>query len=105
MTILAPSYGHAGAIELLAPDLPPVVSPHNTYHLWGREHTERFTRGVVISIGNDLEGVFGDVRLAKIYDCEFCMRWRDEQPIFVARQPMLTPEQAVEAWERAGHYE
>ena len=34
--IIAPSYGHAGALELLG-DLPPVLSTHNTYHMWGRE--------------------------------------------------------------------
>ena len=33
--ILARSYGHAGALELLGEpyELPPVVSAHNTYHM------------------------------------------------------------------------
>jgi hypothetical protein len=33
--IFADNYGEAGALEFLGHDLPPVISGHNTYWLWG----------------------------------------------------------------------
>ena len=52
--ILAPSYGHAGALELFGKGrLPPVLSQQNTYHLWGRDELQRLEGGVLISIGDD----------------------------------------------------
>ena len=104
-TIFVPSYGHAGALELLGTDLPPVVSPHNTYYLWGKEHTARWSRGIAISIGSDLRGVYGDVREVRRHTCDYCMGWRNDMPIYVGREPLLTADEAAAAWERAKHFE
>lgn len=38
--ILADNYGEAGAVDLLGHDLPPVISGHNTYWLWGPQSVD-----------------------------------------------------------------
>jgi len=106
--IVAPSYGHAGALELLSEDLPPVMSAHNTYHMWSRELAPRLANSVVIAIGWDveaLEATFEDVQRVATYTCEYCMSWRNDMAIHVARQPKLTPAEFKEAWELSKHYE
>ena len=80
-TILAPSYGHAGAIELFGRGLPPVISPHNSYFLWGKDTAERLSRGVAVTLGydeEDLRDVYRTVERVGVYDCQFCMPWRDQ---------------------------
>ena len=68
----------------------------------------RLADGPVIVIGsnrNDLEAVFDDVRQVGIYECDYCMNWRNDMPIYVARQSKLTASEFEEAWEGFKHYE
>jgi hypothetical protein len=63
-TVLASNYGEASAINFLgrAYDLPPAVSGHNSYYLWGPGTGEG---GVVIAIDfplEELESAFEEVR-------------------------------------------
>lgn len=106
----APSYGQAGAIERFGPryGLPPVIAGHNTYHAWSRELAPRLADSVVIAVGwnpEDLSQSFGDVRQVAIYTCEYCMGWRNDMPIYVARKPKLSASEFEEAWELVKHYE
>lgn len=107
--ILAPSYGHAGALELFGRGrLPPVLSPHNTYHLWGRDRVRLLEGGVLLSIGydaGDLDPMYESIEQVAVHDCDYCMTWRDEMPIFVARGLKLTAAELAPAWEAAKHYE
>lgn len=107
--ILAPSYGHAGALELFGRGrLPPVMSPHNTYHLWGRGDVRLLEGGVLISIGYDADDIgtmYESIEQVGVYDCDYCMTWRDEMPIFIARGLKLTPAELGPAWEATKHYE
>jgi hypothetical protein len=107
--VLAPSYGHAGAIELLGSPygLPPVVSPQNTYHLWGKDVLEQESAEVIISIGmrEALIPIFEEVQQVALYECEFCINWRNHMPIYVARRPKLSSPELREAWEEFKHYE
>jgi hypothetical protein len=107
--ILAPSYGHAGALELFGRGrLPPVMSPHNTYHLWGREDVRRLEGGVLISIGydaGDIGGMYESIEQVGLYDCDYCMTWRDEMPIFIARGLKISREALPAAWEEGKHFE
>jgi hypothetical protein len=44
---------------------------------------------VAIVIGNDretLDELFESVVLAQVHDCEFCMPWRDQMPIWIVRR-------------------
>jgi len=86
--VYARSYGQAGALELLGParGLPgTTISNHNTYHLWSVGRTDA---DVMVAAGareEDLRRLFHDVRLVRVHRCRYCMSWRDEMPIFVAR--------------------
>jgi len=107
--ILAPSYGHAGALELFGQGrLPPVMSPHNTYHLWGRDDLRRLEGGVLISISYDADEIgeiYETIEPVAVYDCDYCMTWRDEMPIFIARGLKLTGAELGAAWEAAKNYQ
>lgn len=101
----APSYGHAGALELLGParGLPSrVISGQNTYWHWsvGRTNTD-----VLIAVDPDpdvLRRLFAEVWEAGRVRCDYCMSWRDDLPIFVARGQKV-PIESV--WAGARHYE
>jgi hypothetical protein len=102
--ILAPSYGHAGALELFGPeyDLPPVASMQNNYHLWGLPDRPIHT---VISLGigpDSLSSLFERVAEAGFHDCDHCMGWRDEMTIYVARGPKID---FHDAWNDFRHFE
>jgi hypothetical protein len=108
--ILVPSYGHAGAVELLGSgrNLPPVVSPHNTYHSWGRETFDEVSPEVIISLGfgpQILEDFFEEVEQVALYQCQYCMNWRNQMPIYIARGPKQSRAEFRQAWERFKHYE
>ena len=107
--ILAPSYGHAGALELFGEGrLPPVLSHQNTYHLWGRDELGALEGGVLISIGygeDDLGHIYESVEQVAIHHCDYCMTWRDEMPIFIARGLKIPREALPAAWEEGKHFE
>ena len=102
--LLAPSYGQAGALELLGRGrgLPPVYSPHNSYALWGPP-PDPVDVAVVIGFGEETVGrLFEHVERARTHDCDWCMAWRDEMPIWIGRRPRVT---FAEAWPRMRHFE
>jgi 4-amino-4-deoxy-L-arabinose transferase-like glycosyltransferase len=71
--IWCPAYGQASAVDLFGPSrgLPPVVSPHNNWWLWGPKPAD-----VLIAAGADLgylEASFADVHLATTHHCDYCM--------------------------------
>ncbi|MEE8526589.1 MAG: glycosyltransferase family 39 protein [Thermoanaerobaculia bacterium] len=102
--ILMPSYGHAGALELLGRgnDLPRVVSGHNTYHLWGFGGEEP---EALITVGygpQSLSELFEDFRQVATYRCDYCMAWRQDAPIYVVRGRKAS---VREAWPDFKHFE
>jgi 4-amino-4-deoxy-L-arabinose transferase-like glycosyltransferase len=100
--ILAESYATAGAIELLGgAGLPPVYSPHNSYYLWGPPETEP---GLVIAVGfepEQLAAYFDRVEVVARAACRYCMGWRQEMPIALARAPRRP---LREAWPELRRY-
>jgi hypothetical protein len=102
--IFAPSYGHAGALERFAGSrrLPPVVSGHNTWYLWGLPEGPIDTVVVAGSNAHDLGELFEQVELVVTHDCTYCMAWRDDLPIHVARYPR---HDLHEVWPTLKHYE
>lgn len=98
------NYGEAGALELLGRpyDLPPVLSGHNNYWLWG----PRGASGeVVIIIGGSEEGHlrrYAGVEAAGRTDCGYCMPYENGQTIWVARG---LQEPVEVAWPRLKHYD
>ena len=103
--ILAPSYGQAGAIELLGRgrDLPPVYATQNSCFHWGPPADPVDVAIVVGPVDEEeVRQLFNDVELAGVHDCEWCMPWRDEVPIWLARGQRVL---FRDAWPQMKHYE
>jgi len=89
--VFGQNYGEAGAIEYFARDLdlPPAISGHNSYWLWG---PGACTGEVMVVIGDRrarLEELFADVRLGAVSRCRDCMPYEDGLSIWVARGPKV----------------
>jgi hypothetical protein len=103
--ILAPSYGQAGAVELLGRDrnLPPVYATQNNYFHWGPPPDSVEVAIIIGPFGEDMaRAFFEEVVLATTHDCDWCMPWRDEVPIWLARRPKVP---FSTAWPELKHYE
>ena len=103
--IYAPSYGQAGAIDLLgrAYDLPRAIASQNSYWHWSAR--EGVDSDVVIAIDadpQDLRALFREVRQVGVTSCTYCMSWRNDMPIYLARRS-IAPVSSV--WGKARHYE
>lgn len=87
VTILAPNYGVAGAIDRLGPEfsLPSASSPHNNYWLWGPPEAEG---NVMIVIAWSERGVarwFESYERAGTTDCGYCMPYENHRPVWICR--------------------
>jgi hypothetical protein len=85
--ILAYNYGQAGAIDFFGPryGLPPAISQHNNYWLWG---THGATGEVLILVGggrDDPHSDFRSVVLADTTSCAHCMPYENGAPIFLCK--------------------
>jgi 4-amino-4-deoxy-L-arabinose transferase-like glycosyltransferase len=88
--IFTANYGEASALALLgAPyHLPPVISGHNNYFLWG---PGTCTGQVIIAVNipqATLAQGFHQVTLAGTSTCAYCMAYEDGIPIDVCTQPV-----------------
>ena len=102
--IFTPNYGLAGAIDLLGSrmGLPPAISGHNNYWLWGPRH---YTGEVMIMLGwsrQDLEEVFEVVGRVTVTRCSYCMPYENNNPIWLCRN-MRRP--LEEVWPELKHYD
>ncbi len=87
VTILAPNYGVAGAIDVFGAEysLPSASSSHNNYWLWGPPKTEG---NVMIVIAWSERGVsrwFESYERAATTDCGYCMPYENHQPVWICR--------------------
>jgi hypothetical protein len=101
--VMAGNYGEAGALDLFGAKygLPPALSGHNNYWLWG---PRGYTGEVMIVLGvhrADLEHGFVSVTLADSVRCEHCMPYERDLPVWICRglrDPLR------EAWARVKMY-
>ncbi len=89
--VLASNYGEAGALsQLAAPGrLPPVISGHNNYYLWG---PGRCTGQVLIGVGYalaDFRHTYAHVTLAATQQCRYCVSFEQDLPIIVGSNPRM----------------
>jgi hypothetical protein len=101
--IFTVSYGEAAAIDHFGPSLglPPALSGHNSYGIWGRGS---YRGGTLIVVGYDrawLDQRFEDVREAARVRCRWCLPFVAKLRIWVCRGLRSPPE---EFWERVRHY-
>jgi hypothetical protein len=98
------NYGQAGAIDFFGPryGLPPAISRHNNYWLWGPRGA---TGEVVIIVGGERDDPHADFRsvvLADTTSCGYCMPYENGAPIFLCRglsQPL------AQVWRQMRNYD
>jgi hypothetical protein len=110
--LLGPSYGQTAPIEFLGRDrgLPRGYSAHNNYFFWGPP-PEPVEVAIVVGFGDaasqtprpdpKMSRFFGRIELAHVHRCQWCMRWRDQLPIWIVRQPKAS---LREAWPELKRY-
>ena len=103
--IMASNYGEASAlVELVAPGrLPPVISGHNNYYLWG---PGTCTGQVIIGVGYspaDFQAGYADVTLAAVEKCQSCVSFEREVPIVVGANPKIS--NILGQWGAVKHYD
>lgn len=102
--VFGQNYGHAGAVAFFGPalGLPPAISGHNNYWLWGPGDCQG---EVLIIIGGRKENhdrAFASVTAAGRFECRDCRPFESDHTIWVARQPRRT---MAERWPRVKHYD
>lgn len=106
--VMTSNYGEAGALsQLAAPGrLPPIISGHNNYYLWG---PGTCTGDVLILVGysaSDVEGVgalYADIAPAAVERCRYCAASEANVPIYV----LSGPKSAIfpQKWSSVKHYD
>jgi hypothetical protein len=102
--VFAQNYGEAGAIDLFGPryGLPPAISGHNSYFLWGPRNC---SGDVLIVLGDTEEGlrkVFASVERGGTSTCRDCMPYENNLPIWVCRKPKVS---LAQVWPKVKHYD
>jgi hypothetical protein len=105
IVIFTGTYAQAGAIDFFGKQygLPPAVSYHNNYYLWGPGDTPW---RVVIAVSPPLpkarlEDMFGEIVEAGRTSCEYTDRFgfgRSDAPIYVCREPKRSIAEAWAEW-------
>ncbi len=86
--IVAGNYGEAGALEFFGParGLPPVISGHNSYFLWGPGGC---TGEVIFYYGygteRELRSVFESVEWLGFTHCTYCMPYENNRSIYLCK--------------------
>ncbi len=94
--IVTSNYGEAGALQFYSSkyDLPPIISGHNNYYLWGPGNC---TGEVILYLGDanidDLKQGFVEVKQVAVTQCEYCMPYENNLPIFLCRGIRIPIEQ------------
>ncbi len=92
VAILTSNYGEAGALQLLAPSLPPVICGQNSYYLWGYG---KVTGEILIAISGrtseDLRRFYDGVEIVGNLDANPYMEpFERQRTIYLLRQPRQT---------------
>lgn len=88
--VFADRYAYAGALDFYGPryGLPPVISPNNSYYLWG---TRGYSGNSVLAVGATdyplLVRWFGSVRQIAVYRNEYRWILEGPLPIYLCTQP------------------
>jgi hypothetical protein len=102
--IFTSNYGEASALNFLGGryDLPPAISGHNSYFLWGPDGC---TAEVMITVGVSSEEIgqaYAAVERAATITCRYCMPEENGVPVYVATKPKAP---ISRLWPQTKHYE
>jgi hypothetical protein len=102
--IFTSNYGEASALNFLGEryGLPPAISGHNNYYLWGPGSC----RGeVMITVGlsrGEVGHLYAGVERAATVTCRYCIPEEDDVPVYVGTKPKAP---IRELWPQTKHYE
>ena len=101
--VFTSNYGEAGALQLYGAEyhLPPVISGHNSYYLWGPGSC---SGAVMITVGvspSDLAKSYQSIKLATTMTCAYCMPDENDLPIYVVQLPQYSTH---DLWPSVRHY-
>ena len=102
--VFTSNYGEASALNFLGGryGLPPAISGHNTYFLWGPGSC---TGKVMITVGvprDQIERGYTAVERATTIACRYCIPEENGVPVYVATKPKAPIGQL---WPATKHYE
>jgi len=102
--VFAPDYGVAGAVDLLGrrQGLPPAISGHNNYWLWGPRGWDGRVLVVVGDREERLRERFERVERAATIECGLCMPYENHRPVWVCRG-LRRP--VPDVWPQVKHYD
>ena len=97
------NYGVAGAVDFLGGKygLPPAISGHNSYWLWGPGDPPPENL-IILGIPFENDGICETSWQAGATDCTYCMPYEDNNPIFVCQGLQVDPD-AI--WPEVKHFE
>jgi hypothetical protein len=101
--VFTDNYGVAGAVNFLGGEygLPPAISGHNNYWLWGPGDPPPGNL-IIVSDSFENDGLCAEARQAGTTDCTYCMPYEDDNPIFVCKGVRAS---ADEVWPEVRHFE
>lgn len=96
--IFAGNYGEAGAIRFFGKKygLPEPISGHGWHYYQG---TKNYTSEIVIFIGipiRYLQSHFDEIIQSDIFQCQYCMPYENNQPVYVCRKPKRSLKEILE---------
>jgi len=91
--VYAGDYGVAGAVNFLGGkyNLPPAISGHNNYWLWG-SGDQPHENLIIVGVPFENNGLCGQTWQAGTTACTWCMPYEDNNPIFVCKALQVDPE-------------
>jgi hypothetical protein len=101
--IICGNYGEAGAVTYYGRHLglPPAISTHNNYFLWGPGAADSDVF-VVVGVSEEvLRGFFAEVEAAAMIESPYAMPYETNRPVFVARDPARA---LAEVWGEAKNF-
>ncbi|MCP5109134.1 MAG: hypothetical protein GY950_37485, partial [bacterium] len=104
--IYANNYGEAGSIDYYRGKypLPPVISLHNNYWIWGWNHMDKDYQTVIIIGGKEEDHLksLETVEKAGVIQCRYCMPYENNLTVFVGRGLKLS---LKEIWRARKNYD
>ncbi len=102
--IFTGNYGEAGALDLYAKKygLPPVISGHNNYYLWG---PGTCTGAVLLTVGQsrgDVEKSYASVVQVGTTSCRYCIADENDLPIYLGTEPKFNGVRGI--WAQTKHF-
>jgi hypothetical protein len=104
VAIFSSNYGRCAAVDYYGEEygLPKTIGNHNNYWIWGPRD---YDGEILILLGGDIEEHkpdFREVELVSVIDCQYCMPYEDNVPVYLCRGLKHKPE---EVWPAVKHYD